>query len=223
METTLLRIFLTPVLVLTVYFLQKKWGARAGGLFLGLPINIAPFLILIYLQENDRFLKEAIHGVFVGQIVLLIFAFVYSRCAIRFEWRLTITLVTAITLLFSLILHYLNLGLQVTLAATLFLYIAIRYSWPKNTEASIWEESFNWDLLFRLVVTSITVFLLTTFSNYLGPILSGTLSAYPIIMTFMGAMSQRRSGPPHILKTLQGLIYSLPVSYAILLFLLALL
>lgn len=222
MLTTLLRIFLTPVLVLAVYLLQKKWGARVGGLFLGLPINIAPFLVIIHLQESDQFLIDAIHGVFIGQVVLLIFAFSYSRLAINFDWRLTITLVTTITLISSLILHYLKLSFPITLAVTLIAYIAIRNTWPKTITTSHWEESFNWDLPLRLAITSLTVYVLTTYSHFLGPILSGTLSAYPIILTFMGSLSHRRSGPPHILKTLQGLIYSLPFTYAILISLLVL-
>ena len=167
MEVTLLRIFLTPVLVLVIYFLQRKWGARVGGLFLGLPINITPFLIIIYLQESNEFFETAIHGVFIGQIVLL-------------------------------------------------------KTWPKTSASSDWQEPTNWDLPFRLVATSLTVFLLTTFSYLLGPTVSGTFSAYPVILTFLGSLSHRRNGPAHILKTLQGMIYLLPLSYGIFLFLLAL-
>jgi hypothetical protein len=220
MEITLLRIFLTPILVLTIYLLQKKWGARAGGLFLGLPINITPFLIIIHLQESNEFLKDAIHGVFVGQIVLLIFAYAYSRLATLLNWWLTITLVTLITLSSSLMLHYLNLSFSITLSVTFILYLVVRKTWPKTSAISNWQEPTNWDLPFRLVVTSLTVFILTTFSNLLGPIVSGTFSAYPIILTFLGSLSHRRSGPSHILKTLQGMTYSLPLSYAIFIFIL---
>ena len=222
MEITLLRIFLTPVLVLVIFFLQRKWGARVGGLFLGLPINITPFLIIIYLQESKKFFETAIHGVFIGQIVLLIFAFTYSRLATRFNWWLTIALVTATTFSSSLILHYLNSSFPITLSVTFILYLMVRKTWPKTSDSSNWLEPTNWDLPFRLVATSLTVFLLTTFSYLLGPTVSGTFSAYPIILTFLGSLSHRRSGPSHILKTLQGMIYLLPLSYGIFLALLAL-
>ena len=222
MEITLLRIFLTPVLVLVIFFLQRKWGARVGGLFLGLPINITPFLIIIYLQESKKFFETAIHGVFIGQIVLLIFAFTYSRLATRFNWWLTIALVTATTFSSSLILHYLNSSFPITLSVTFILYLMVRKTWPKTSDSSNWLEPTNWDLPFRLVATSLTVFLLTTFSCLLGPTVSGTFSAYPIILTFLGSLSHRRSGPSHILKTLQGMIYLLPLSYGIFLALLAL-
>jgi len=221
MEMILLRIFLTPILVLTIYLLQKKWGASVGGLFLGLPINITPFLIIIHLQESNEFFKDTIHGVFLGQIVLLIFAYTYSRLATRLNWWLTITLVTLITLSSSLILHYLNLSFSITLSVTFILYLVLRKTWPMTSSISNWQEPTNWDLPFRLVVTSLTVFLLTTFSHLLGPIVSGTFSAYPIILTFLGSLSHRRSGPSHILKTLQGMTYSLPLSYAIFIFILA--
>jgi hypothetical protein len=39
-------------------------------------------------------------------------------------------------------------------------------------------------------------------------------------LTFLGSLSHRRSGPSHILKTLQGMTYSLPLSYAIFIFIL---
>jgi len=222
MEVALLRIFLTPVLVLVIYFLQRNLGARVGGLFLGLPMNIMPFLVIIYLQESNKFFEAAIHGVFIGQIVLLIFAFTYARLATHFNWWLTISLVTLTTLSSSLILHYLNLSFPITLSVTFILYLVVRKTWPKTSASSNWQEPTNWDLPFRLVVTSLTVFLLTTFSYLLGPIVSGTFSVYPIILTFLGSLSHRRSGPSHILKTLQGMIHSLPLSYGIFLFLLAL-
>ena len=192
-----------------------------GGLFLGLPINITPFLIIIHLQESNEFFKDTIHGVFLGQIVLLIFAYTYSRLATRLNWWLTITLVTLITLSSSLILHYLNLSFSITLSVTFILYLVLRKTWPMTSSISNWQEPTNWDLPFRLVVTSLTVFLLTTFSHLFGPIVYGTFSAYPIILTFLGSLSHRRSGPSHILKTLQGMTYSLPLSYAIFIFILA--
>lgn len=158
----------------------------------------------------------------MGQIVLLIFAFTYSQLATRFNWWLTIALVTAITLSSSLILHYLNLNFPITLSATFILYLVVRKTWPKTSASSNWQEPTNWDLPFRLVATSLTVFLLTTFSYLFDPTVSGTFSAYPVILTFLGSLSHRRGGPSHILKTLQGMIYLLPLSYGIFLALLAL-
>lgn len=222
MEITLLKIFLTPVLVLSVYLLQKKWGATVGGLFLGLPIIIASFLIIIYLQESDNFFRGAIHGIFYGQIVLLIFSYSYSRLAMNLSWSVTIGLVTLITLSSSVVLQYLNLSFPSTLVITFILYAVLRIAWPKPPAVSNWKESFHWELPFRLLVTQLTVLVLTTFSHFFGPKVSGALSTYPIILTFLGSFSHRQSGPSHILKTLQGLIYSLPISYAILMILLIL-
>jgi hypothetical protein len=214
-EITLLKIFLTPVLVLLVYLLQKKWGATVGGLFLGLPIIIAPFLIIVYLQESHNFFKGAIHGVFLGQIVLLIFTYSYARLATKLSWYITIGLVTLITFSSSIVLQYLNLSFPSTIIITFVLYVVLRIAWPKPPTESHWQESNRWELPFRLLVTPLTVFVLTTFSHFFGPKVSGALSTYPIILTFLGSLSHRQGGPSHILKTIQGLIYSLPISYAI--------
>ena len=61
MSILLLRLLLTPTLVVLVSYIQKRWGHAIGGRVIGLPLSTAPFLILIYLMDGAEQAANAAH------------------------------------------------------------------------------------------------------------------------------------------------------------------
>jgi hypothetical protein len=73
----------------------------------------------------------------------------------------------------------------------------------------------KWELPARILVTVVLILTLTGFANVLGPRVSGALSTYPVIISVLGAFSQKRFGPHSTVATLHGLVQALPITTAI--------
>lgn len=69
-----LKVTIAPLMVLSVSYLQRRYGDRFGGWLLGLPITTAPFILIIGIQEGHIFAAHTTRGVLLGQIALITFS-----------------------------------------------------------------------------------------------------------------------------------------------------
>ena len=86
MSILLLRLLLTPTLVVLVSYIQKRWGHAIGGRVIGLPLSTAPFLVLIYLMDGAEQTARAAHGVVAGQIAVVSYCYIFTFINWRRAW-----------------------------------------------------------------------------------------------------------------------------------------
>ena len=205
MTLALLKVFLAPFFIWIVSVLQRNFGAKAGGFFIGLPLTTGPFLIIIALQEGGAFAKAAAHGVMVGQISLIIFAYCYAQFALRFNWFSAISLASFMVIGSGYLFQLITLNnWQVTLILLLLWLMALKF-WPTYEKPTDKPTPPNWELPIRLSLAALFIIVLTWLANELGTKLSGAISAYPVILTVLGSLTHRRYGPKYIVDTLHGL------------------
>lgn len=210
-----LKVALAPVIVLSVSYLQRKFGDRFGGWLIGLPITTGPFIFIIALQEGVAFAGHATRGVLLGQIALIVFCWVYALAALRTPWHIAIAIGTLACLFTGFVVTQVKLSIWVSAPILIISWLIAMKWWPSS---QILEEKISpptWELPVRIVVTLVLLISLSAAAPYLGARVAGAISTYPVIASVLGAFNQRRFGASVTVGTLRGLMQTLPITAGI--------
>lgn len=211
----LLKLFLAPFFVALLSYIQRRWGDGIGGRLIGLPLTTGPFIFIIYIQEGASFAVRAAHGVLVGQVALIVFSWVYAISALKMTWGRSLATGTLACLVTGAVLTSFEIHLYVLLPLLIATWLLASKFWPAYVTEPRTSEVPRWELPARLLVTVVLIVTLTGAASILGPQIAGALSTYPVIISVLGAFSQRRHGPDSTVATLHGLMQSLPITIAI--------
>ena len=211
----LLKLFLAPFFVALLSYIQRRWGDGIGGRLIGLPLTTGPFIFIIYIQEGSSFAARAAHGVLVGQVALIAFCWVYAVAALKMSWAPALAAGTAACLATGAVLTSFEIHLYVLLPLLIGTWLLATKFWPAYITEPRRSETPRWELPIRLLVTVLLILTLTGTASILGPRVAGALSTYPVIISVLGAFSQRRHGPNSTVATLHGLMQSLPITITI--------
>jgi hypothetical protein len=211
----LLKLFLAPVFVVIMGFIQRRWGDGAGGRLIGLPVTTGPFVLIIYIQEGSSFASKAAHGVLVGQVALIIFCWTYATSVTKTTWVRALVLGTLACLVAGALLTSIEIPLFVLLPLLTGMLIAVAKYWPEYSNSPRESQPPAWELPIRVLATVLLILTLTSFATVLGPRVAGALSTYPVIISVLGAFSHRRYGPNATVAMLHGLIQTLPIAIVI--------
>jgi hypothetical protein len=215
----LLKVLLAPVIVLSVSYLQRRFGDRFGGWLLGLPITTGPFIFIIALQEGIVFAGHTTHGVLLGQIALITFCWSYAFAALRTPWYQAL----AVGTLVCLSTGYLVTTVKVPIVVSDFFLLAVWAAgmrwWPRTNLPPQKILTPKWELPVRILVTLTILTSLSALAPHVGAKVAGALSTYPVIASVLGAFNQRRFGPGATVATLRGLMQTLPITMGIIFFL----
>jgi hypothetical protein len=211
----LLKLFLAPFFVALLSFIQRRWGDGIGGRLIGLPLTTGPFIFIIYIQEGSSFAAHAAHGVLVGQVALIAFSWVYAKAALNMSWNRALAAGTLACLAAGAVLTSFEIPLVVLLPLLVASWSIAWKFWPAYVVEPRTSETPRWELPARLLVTVVLIVTLTGTASFLGPRVAGALSTYPVIISVLGAFSQRRHGAHSTVATLHGLMQSLPITISI--------
>ena len=210
-----LKLLLSPALVGSATWIQQRWGHAIGGRVIGLPLTTGPFLLIVGLQEGREYASTAAHGVIAGQFALALFTTVYAHLVRRFPWYLSLGLATGVQVSVTLVVSRLSVPIALLVPAIFLIIVLALKTWPAYEESASIEHP-RWELPARIVTAVALIVTLSGLASVLGPTLAGALASYPVIISVLGAFTQKRYGPNGVLNTLRGLMQSLPVSVAIL-------
>lgn len=211
----LLKLFLAPLFVALVSYIQQRWGDGIGGRLIGLPLTTGPFIFIIFVQDGRDFAARAAHGVLVGQVALIIYCWIYAKSALKMSWARALSVGTLACLLVGGVLTSFEIGLPVLLPLLIGTWSLAFKFWPKYSNPPRDMQTPSWELPARLFATVTLILILTGFASVLGPRVAGALATYPVIISILGAFSQKRFGPTVTVATLHGLIQVLPLSVGI--------
>ena len=211
-----LKIFLSPLLMLIVTRLQARSSAGAGGRFMGWPLVTGPIIFIIFLQEGADFAAKTAHGALLGQISLIAFAWSYAVMALRTPWYLSIAVATVTFIGSVYLVSLVNIPLWLTFVLLAFALFLVNKFWPKYEPITTPLSSPPWELGLRIVLVITLVFVLSEFSQTLGPGLTGGFSTYPVIATIMGTFNHKRFGANAAISLHHGLMQRLYITSIIL-------
>lgn len=202
--------------MLIVTRLQARNSAGAGGRFMGWPLVTGPIIFIIFLQEGADFAAKTAHGALLGQISLIAFAWSYAVTALRAPWYISITTASVIYIGSVYLVSLLNVPLWLTFVLLILSLILVNRFWPKYQPITTPLSSPRWELYLRIVLVITLVFVLSEFSQTLGPGLTGGFSTYPVIATIMGTFNHMRFGASAAIALHHGLMQRLYITTIIL-------
>ena len=205
MDVLAVKLFFAPIFVVVTSFVQKKYGAKIGGILLAIPFILTPILIVIYLEEGKDFLHQALIANYAGQIGLLFYILAYARLADRFSWRVSALGATSAYLVSILILSSLLTNLWVGLFLWTLFWFGLLKIYPDYDRTVVSHASPWWDILLRIGSALTLIFIITAFAKDLGPHLAGALAMYPIMTTVTSTFNHGRFGSRSAIALLHGM------------------
>jgi hypothetical protein len=87
----LLKLALAPALVVGATVAGRRWGSRASGILIALPLVAGPILLVITLQHGEAFGARAARGSLLGVLALSAFCVVFARMTrLGWAWALAV-------------------------------------------------------------------------------------------------------------------------------------
>ena len=202
--------------MLIVTRLQARSSAGAGGRFMGWPLVTGPIIFIIFLQEGGAFAAKTAHGALLGQISLIAFAWSYALVALSAPWYISISCATVTFIGSVYLVSLIHVPLWLTFLFLIVALYLVNKFWPKYEPITTPLSSPRWELYLRIGLVIALVFVLSEFSQTLGPSLTGGFSTYPVIATIMGTFNHKRFGANAAISLHHGLMQRLYITSIIL-------
>ena len=210
MNIFVLKLVLVPVIIGGASLAGRRWGPAVSGWLVGLPLTSGPIIFFLALNNGASFAASAISGTLSGGFSLVAFCLVYAWLAIRFDWRISLTVSMLayfgiVLLMQNIIIPFVPLIIAVTLTIALGLLLM-----PKNGTMQFNDiQPGRWDIPSRILIGTAFIILLTEMAPLLGPRLTGLLATIPLYTAILAIFSHRLNGPAGAASVLRGLLFGL--------------
>jgi hypothetical protein len=184
-----------PSLVGAVTLAARRWGPRIGGWLTAIPIVTGPILCFLAVDQGVVFGGRAAQATLAGVTGLGAFCVAYAYACRRLAWPLSLvagwTAFGAVTALLYFAQPTLIAGLVLALLASIVGERLI----PRPTGVPATSSRPSHDLIIRMLATGTLVVVVTAVAAWLGPSLSGLLTAFPTAIAIIAAFSHAQGGP----------------------------
>ena len=210
MNTLLLKLIVTPVLIGAASLAGRRWGETLSGWFIGLPLTSGPVCWFLAIEQGTGFAAAAARGCLAGAAAEAGFCQAYAIAARKCGW---ICSLAAGTLAFATGAALFQIAHPPLWMLALVVYAALTTALLLMPELATGRAGFPeppaWDLPARMAVATALVLLLTEIAPLLGAQLSGMLATYPIFGAVLAAFAHHQSGAAAAGRVLRGLLIGL--------------
>ncbi|HZU31698.1 MAG TPA: hypothetical protein VFB79_11315 [Candidatus Angelobacter sp.] len=205
----LLKIIIAPILIGLVSLAGRKWGPGISGWLLGLPVNAAPILLFITLQQGHPFAAAAAYGSLLGLTAWAFFCLVYSFCCPYWPWWASTLAGWTAYCATGLILMRVHLRLGWIFALTVMAISVILFVlFPQPAQERPVQPRPGYELWLRMITATVMVLVLTGVAAQLGPQRSGILTVFPVYTSILAIFSHVQSAGAAV-KVLRGVTLGL--------------
>ena len=210
MNTLILKLIVTPVLIGGASLAGRRWGETLSGWFIGLPLTSGPVCWFLALEQGTEFAAAAARGCLAGAAAEAGFCLAYGIAGRRGGW---IGSLAAGTLAFATCAAVLQASVPPLWLLAVIVYAALAAAlalMPALASGrSQLPEPPRWDLPARMAVATALVLSLTEVAPLLGARLSGLLATYPLFGAVLAAFAHHQSGAAAAGRVLRGLLIGL--------------
>lgn len=202
-----LKVLLAPALVVLSSVAARRWGPRAGGILVTIPIVAGPILLIIYLDHGPVFAAQAAAAATAGNVALAVFALALIAVVDRVPWWLTLLIAWTCVLVTDLGLLLVPMPAVVALVAALIALHGVQLVLRRQPVTMVAAPGLPWwDLPARAVATAALVLVVTGSAAALGPELSGVLAPFPIALSVVCAFAAAQTGRGGVIALLRGIL-----------------
>lgn len=206
MRLLILKLVLSPGLIVAVTLATRRWGPVIGGWLTGMPVVAGPTLLFIALEQGDAFAARAAGATLVSLVGVCAFALAYARVCERAGWPLSALAGVAGFAGMAAMLHALAWNLVAALVVTLASYAVAGRLLPDVAER--WEPARArlWDLPLRMAAAVVVIVAVTHFAAWLGPTLSGALTPFPVAVAILSVFTHAQQGAAAAIRFLRAFL-----------------
>ncbi|WP_413195218.1 hypothetical protein [Pararobbsia alpina] len=208
MSILVFKLLFTPLLLLAATVATRRWGEAVGGCLIGLPLTSGPISMFLALDHGPAFAAQAAAGSLAATIAQACFALAYCALAMR-GWQVAAAGAFGAFAVAGWILQKAALPpAALFLLAVLAMTVAL-VRMPKATNRVAMPASPWWDLPLRMTFITALVLGVTMFARHVGASVSGLLSSFPFIVSFVGICAHRAVGAEAAQQVMRGLVSGL--------------
>jgi hypothetical protein len=206
MQLLLIKLVITPLLMLTVSWAARRWGPGIGGLLAGLPLASGPISIYLCAEQGADFAASAAGHSILSLTPVALFSLVYAVAAKRLSMPACLLSGFGVFLLVLYFLQSIALSLWQTWIIGVFAISIALIVVPNKLPVNLQIRYPRWDLPARILCAIAMVFLITLSASVLGPRWSGLLSPIPIIAWPLCAFVHGQQGSEEARLVLRGIL-----------------
>jgi uncharacterized membrane protein HdeD (DUF308 family) len=213
--SVLIKLLLTPLLMLAVSWAARRWGPGIGGLLAGLPLTSGPISIYLCAEQGPHFAASAAANSILSLMPVALFSVVYSRLADRLP---VIGCALGSFGVFLLSLYFLQKSGFSFWPAWITGFLAISIGLvltPNKVPAKFQIQYPQWDLPARVFSATAMVLIITLSASVLGSQWSGLLSPIPVLAWPLCAFVHHQQGSDGARAVLRGILEG---AYGVLIF-----
>jgi hypothetical protein len=204
----IMKLILAPVLVAAATLMTRKWGARVGGLLMGLPLTTGPIFLFLAIDQGSRFAARTSVGILLGIIGLAAFAVAYAVSSNRIGWTGCLAFAVAAFIGFSVAARWLG-GNVVVAGSTAWVALLLATSLIQKPKLGAAPPTPPWwDLVVRMIAVAALTLATTGVAARLGPVLSGIVATYLVAITIVVTFTHVQLGRDGVLAMLRGSVLS---------------
>ena len=212
MTTLVLKLVLTPSVMVGATLAGRRWGGTVSGWLIGLPLTSGPLVLYLALDHGRRFAARTAVGSLSGAIAEVAFCLGYGLVARR-GWKVAVTAASAGFAAAAAAVQALPLRpgpqlLPLVAAAVLALASGLRLL-PRTERRTAVAPPPRGDLAARAAVATGAVLALAALAPTIGARLTGLLAVYPLYSAVLAVFAHRLEGPAAALGLLRGLLVGL--------------
>jgi hypothetical protein len=208
-DTLVLKLVLTPLLIGTASLAGRRWGPAVGGSLVGLPLTSGPVAFFLAISHGTSFAAAVATGTLIGTASPAVYCLAYAWLA-DYGWPLAVAAGCAVFTVATLLFQQISLPLPAVFAAVIAeLVVVIRLMprlrpIPRGLNVPPW-----WDIPARMVVATTFVLVLTGAASALGARLTGLLTTFPLYATVLTVFAHHLQGAEAAKSVLRGLLFGL--------------
>jgi hypothetical protein len=202
----LLKLTLSPLLISLVTLATRRWGMTVGGWLASLPINAGPILLFYALEQDTAFAASAAQFTISSVVGVATSCLAYGWIAQRYSWSICLLGAWGVFFATVALLRLVPLSLVPALFASVGALFIARKLLPAVGTIAVPPVRPRFDLPMRIAATLALILSLTYLAGWLGPRLSGLLTAFPVASAVVGAFSHAQQGRDAAVSFLHGML-----------------
>jgi len=204
-----LKLIIAPSFVGVLSLIALRYGHRAAGWLVALPVNTGTIVLILTLSEGSAFAATAALGALLGIVSLSAFVVAYARSAARYRWPVCLGMAILAFAVSTLVLSQFPGFVPLDVVAAVASVAAVLALVPRREETHRLPKAPRWEIPMRMVTAAVLVLVITTAAAGLGPRLSGLLSPIPVFTITLVIFTHSRHGPAEVFVFLDGLLNGL--------------
>jgi hypothetical protein len=202
----LLKLTLSPLLIIIVTLVTRRWGMGVGGWLASLPINAGPILLFYALEQGTAFAASAAQFTISSVLGVATSCLAYGWIAQRCNWPICLIGAWAVFFATVALLRFVPLPLAPALVVSVAVLFVARELLPAVGPVAISAVRPRFDLPMRIAATLALILSLTYLAGWLGARLSGLLTAFPVASAVVGAFSHAQQGRDAAVSFFRGML-----------------